>query len=234
MEAGEIYQPARARITELVRSLPEAELETMVPATPLWRVRDVVAHLAGAANDIATGVIEGAATDPWTAKQVADRQGRSLDELLDEWDTTAVALEANLPDVRLAFDVLTHEWDIRGAVGQAGDKTSDDVDWVAQQLVAFIGARIRRQELPALRITAGTDEWLLGEGDPEATLATETFELFRFGIGRRSESQIRGYDWTGSPDAYLPVLSVFPFAASPVSEPGDSSPASVATSSRRT
>ncbi|MEA3077967.1 MAG: hypothetical protein QOF60_2875 [Actinomycetota bacterium] len=220
MEAGDVYQPARQRITELVQSLTEEELDTLVPATPLWRVRDLVAHLAGAATDVKNGVLEGAATEPWTAKQVADRKGHSLAQLLDEWNEVAPALEADLPIPQLAFDILTHEWDIRGAVDKPGNRGLEEIDWVAQQVTGFIGGRIRKRELPALRINAGTDEWLLGDGDPEATLNTETFELFRLGFGRRSEAQVRGYDWTGAgPDPYLPVVSVFPFATSDVTEP---------------
>lgn len=219
MDAGDIYKPARARITELVSGLSDTQLDTMVPATPLWRVRDVVAHLAGAATDIVNGVLEGAATEPWTAKQVADRQGRSIDELLDEWATSAPHFESTLPLPQLAFDVLTHEWDLRGALAVPGDKETEEIDWVAQQLTGFIGSRVRKAGLPALRITAGTDEWLLGEGEPGATLSTETFEIFRFGIGRRSEAQIRAYDWSGDPDPYVPGMSVFPFATSAVAEP---------------
>lgn len=219
MDAGDIYKPARARITELVGGLSETQLDTVVPATPLWRVRDVVAHLAGAATDIVKGNVEGAATDSWTAKQVADRQGRPIDELLDEWATSAGHFEANLPTELLAYDVLTHEWDLRGAVGEPGDKASDEIEWATQKFVSFIGHGVRRAELPALRITAGTDEWLLGEGEPGATLATDPFEIFRFAIGRRSEAQIRGYDWTGDPEPYLPGLSIFPFATSAITEP---------------
>ena len=219
MEAGDIYKPARGRITALVGGLSEDQLDTIVPATPLWRVRDVVAHLAGAAPDVVNGNVEGAATDPWTAKQVADRQGRSIGELLDEWATSAAHFEANIPTPLLAYDVLTHEWDLRGALGRPGEKDTDDIDWMVQQFTGFIGSGIRRKELPALRLTAGTDEWLLGDGEPGATLTTEPFEIFRFAIGRRSEAQIRAYDWTGDPEPYLSGMSVFPFADSAITEP---------------
>jgi uncharacterized protein (TIGR03083 family) len=221
MDAARIYAPARRRITELVRSLPAEQLDAPVPACPLWTVHDVVAHLAGATADISNGALEGAPGDAWTAKQVADRKGVPLDALLDEWAQHAPPLEVTLPMPQLAFDIVTHEWDVRGAVHVDGDKADPDVGTIVGQVAAFIDGRAKKRGLPALRIVAGTDEFLLGPGEaePAATLTIEPFELFRLGFGRRSEAQAQGYDWDGDSTPYLPILSVFPYAAEDLSEP---------------
>ena len=44
-----------------------------------WTVKDVVAHLCGACEDILAGRLEGVATDPWTEAQVARFEGADLE-----------------------------------------------------------------------------------------------------------------------------------------------------------
>ena len=43
-EIADRYAEARPRIVSLVGSLSPAELETPVPGTPKWTVRDLLAH----------------------------------------------------------------------------------------------------------------------------------------------------------------------------------------------
>lgn len=52
---------------------------------PEWRVRDVLAHLAGATADIASGNLADVASDEWTGAQVDARRDVPIDEVLDEW-----------------------------------------------------------------------------------------------------------------------------------------------------
>ena len=47
-----IYRSIRLRVTDLVGNLPDDVLDRQAPATPAWRVRDIVAHLAGGTADI--------------------------------------------------------------------------------------------------------------------------------------------------------------------------------------
>src|SRR3954451_14958598 len=86
---GSIYEDTRQRVIDLVREATVADLfavASTVPACPGWRVRDVISHLSGLATDIASGNIDGAATDAWTAAQVQARRNLSVDELLAESD----------------------------------------------------------------------------------------------------------------------------------------------------
>ena len=63
-----VYRAVRVRITALVCELPEETLDRVAPATPEWRVRDVVAHLAGSTADIVSGNLDDVASDEWTAR----------------------------------------------------------------------------------------------------------------------------------------------------------------------
>ena len=58
-----IYRSVRLRAADLVRNLPADVLVRDVPATPGWRVRDVVAHLAGGAADVLAGNLEDVASN---------------------------------------------------------------------------------------------------------------------------------------------------------------------------
>src|SRR5918911_3351769 len=123
------YAETRARIVELVTA-PGVGLDAPVPATPEWRVRDVVAHLVGVCDDIASGNLEGVTTPPWTAKQVEKRKDASIDALIEEWARAAREVEAMIPmfpghsGPQLVSDVVTHEHDLRGALGQPGARDS--------------------------------------------------------------------------------------------------------------
>ena len=64
------YRGVRERTTAMIKHAPADALEATAPATPKWRVRDVLAHLVGVTVDVAEGRIDGVATDPWTAAQV--------------------------------------------------------------------------------------------------------------------------------------------------------------------
>lgn len=215
---AEMYAATRLRLTGLFASLTPAELDTIVPSTPAWTVLDVARHLAGVADDVSAGRTEGAATEPWTAAQVAARAHKGVDEVLAEWTATGPAIEdllerAGEPAHRLVIDVVTHEHDVRGALAKPGGRDEPAADWVLQRLVGSADAAIRRAGVAPLRIRAGTDEWIVGgEGEPAATLRAAPYEVWRALIGRRSRQQIRNYDWTGDAAPYVELLPVFPAA----------------------
>src|SRR6266481_5916511 len=49
-----------------------------------WTVADVAGHLVGTMSDIAAGRLDGQGTPEVTARQVAERRGRSASEVADE------------------------------------------------------------------------------------------------------------------------------------------------------
>jgi uncharacterized protein (TIGR03083 family) len=216
MDTGVLYADTRGRITELVRALSPEQEEATVPATPSWRVRDIVAHLSGNLADILAGNLDGVATDPWTAAQVDARRDKTVEAILDEWAENGPKVEAMLDSfgpagVQLLADTITHEQDIRGAVGQAGGRDCDAADAALQWLVAIMGDRLAANGAPALRVSAGDQEWTIGPGEPAASVtAPDCFELLRAMIARRSRSQIEGWKWDGDPTPYLDHFAPWP------------------------
>jgi uncharacterized protein (TIGR03083 family) len=230
MEVAKLYADARARIVSLATSAPPSALDAPVPATPAWSGRDLLAHVVGISSDVLGGRLEGVGTDAWSARQVAERSGRSVDELVAEWQENAPAFEAMLAGApagmvgALASDILQHELDLRAALGQPpGESMDEALDFGVSFMAGFLDKRITKKELGALLVRAGGDEWTLGGGDsggePAATLTTTPLEFFRALAGRRSEAQVRALDWDGDPTPYLPVLSAFgPLSATDVDE----------------
>ena len=211
------YAAARDRLIELVRSLDDARLETIVPGCPDWRVRDVVAHVAGIAADVLAGNYDAYGSDAWTSRQVADRRGKPIEDVIAEWcdgaDRYDSFLEANPGFVPMTTtaDVITHEQDIRAAVHEPGAR---DVEGVRIGVKTYVG-RLRQsmKGLPPLRVNAeGFRDFMVGQGEPAASVSAETFEMFRALAGRRSRAQVLAYDWEGDPEPYLEKWMSGPFA----------------------
>ncbi len=95
VDLGQFYREARERITSVVSALDPSEHWISVPGTPDWTIHDVVAHLRGIVEDAATGNMEGAPGDVWTAAQVV--RGADVDtwDLLGLWAEQAHVLEAS-------------------------------------------------------------------------------------------------------------------------------------------
>jgi uncharacterized protein (TIGR03083 family) len=203
------YRDLRGRVIDLVRDLDDAQVNAVAPATPEWRIRDIVAHLTGVCADVLAGNLSGVATDDWTSKQVTDRRDLPFDELLKEWEEKGAAIEAAMPDFhaiaagQMVTDSVTHEQDIRGALDTPGGRDSDALEgafrWGAMVLDASEPLRLESE--------AGTAN--VGEGEPVATVRTSRFELVRSYTGRRSLDQMRAYDWEGEPRPERLVLGLF-------------------------
>ncbi|MGH8985120.1 MAG: maleylpyruvate isomerase family mycothiol-dependent enzyme [Acidimicrobiia bacterium] len=212
------YRDSRGRIIGLVRDLDDDQLDLFAPATPEWRVRDIVAHLTGVCADILAGNLAGVASDGWTAKQVGDRRDVPIDQMLGEWEEKGAAIEALVPDFpevavgQMIADTATHEQDVRGALGAPGARDSDAVD-----IAVHWGARALDGSQP-LRLETDADALDVGDGTPVATVEASRFELLRAMTGRRSLDQMRAYGWEGAPCPERLVLSFFTPRAEPLVE----------------
>jgi len=218
------YELNRRSFQLLGRRLDDNQSRLMVPATLEWTVCDTFAHMAGVADDILAGRMEGVATDPWTEAQVQRRRGRTLSELLDEWEESAPRLEellkpmADQIDPRLVIDLWTHEQDVRGAVGIHGGDHGETLNWIARHILAGWRKAVERSTLPLVQIESVPAEAKLGDqpepSDSEeraAYLRIAPYEIARMGVGRRSRSQILSYEWSGvaDPSAYIDLLVAF-------------------------
>lgn len=118
IDFGQAYRFAREEIARLVEGRDDT---VIVPATPLWSLHDVVAHLAGVVEDGRIGNFEGAPGDAWTAAQVLRGATNSTAQLLAEWAEGAPSLEealtAGTGPWHSTLDVVTHLCDLANAVG---------------------------------------------------------------------------------------------------------------------
>jgi uncharacterized protein (TIGR03083 family) len=230
-ELADLYEQLRNEISEVVAGLEPDQLDTPVPATPGWTIRDVVTHLAADASCAIVGDFpteffqafgEPAAVtkvNNWTTGQLADRKDRSLEELLQEWKTSATELTAMMrgekpwpeglvpfSDRVLLTDLTVHQQDIFGALGIDRARESAPIKVGLSGYIATMGWRLAPAGIAPLRFDLGEKSYVAGEGEPGATVRASRFELFRAMSGRRSPEQVAAYDWDGDPEPYIPFF----------------------------
>jgi hypothetical protein len=208
-EHGAAYRGARKRLTTLARELGDDGVQQRVPATPEWRIHDVIGHLTGLVADVAALNLEGLGSDAWTAKQVDDRRDRSIGEVLAEWDEIGPGMEELLglldeaQALSVVGDIAAHEMDVWGALGRRDGRDSDAVRLGLVRYRNALHERVAAAGLPPLDVHR---------------LAPD-FELFRALTGRRTADQLRGYDWGAiDPEPYVAVFSAYGMATGPLVE----------------
>jgi len=216
-DAATAYRLIYERVDALVRGR-DGIADVAVPACPGWTVRQVVAHLAGVAQDIVALNLEKKGTGPWADAQVARLGGYSIDDLLDLWGQSLDSVAANLALAsdagvcQLVFDTLTHEHDIRGALVEPGSRAGDLAFAAALGFVTTMGDQfIRQAGLTALRLRTPT----IGSvqlGDPHTArghvaLNVSDFEALRSFGGRRSVAQLLALPWDGDPTNLMPAFT---------------------------
>jgi uncharacterized protein (TIGR03083 family) len=210
------YRTVQRRVDALIRGRADVD-RVPVPACPQWSVHETVRHLVGTAQDLVSLNLQNAGTDAWTSAQLDRLADRSLDELLDLWAQTAIVCaelferSAKLFGAQVVFDALTHEYDIRGAIGERGARTDDPAAPVAiGYLTMTLDRSIRRGAMPSLRLTAPTCG-TVQLGDPEKAPAhlairLSDFEVLRAFGGRRSVRQLLALPWQGDARELLPIF----------------------------
>jgi uncharacterized protein (TIGR03083 family) len=215
------YKALRIRMCEVVTAAEPASLQRFAPATPEWRVHDVIAHMVGVTDDIVNGRMDGIATDAWTAAQVEPRRNAPLDEMLEEWEAHSPTFEEMLAAVpaeiagQALFDASTHEHDVRHALASPGARDSDAIalgwEWICD-------ARTRGGG-PSMRFVTENGEIVAGAGDDPPTVTASRFELVRATSGRRSASEIASYTWDRDPmPERLLAAPIFTLRAEPLGE----------------
>lgn len=221
VEIGAAYVAAQRSFCSLFESLTDRDRATTVPCTPGWSVRDVLSHVAGVADDIVHGRVEGAASQPWTAAQVARWRDADWRDLVARWDeqTPQVAsLLQHLGEQRPPLDCHSHEHDVRHAVGRPGNRDSDLIGWMG---ALFVAAPIGRP----VEVRDHGRAWATIDGaahvDPVTLVVdgVDGFELVRSRLGRRSQAQVESYRWSAPPTAAeLAAWFVFGPSAEPIDE----------------
>jgi uncharacterized protein (TIGR03083 family) len=204
-DPGILYRSCRERIMALA-SGPGVDPDLVVPATPLWTVHDVVSHLSGVANDARNGNMAGAPGDEWTAAQVERGRGRSIADLLAQWEDDGVVLDGVFSGANGGmlsagiFDVHSHEADLRHALGLPAAVPDDFLEWACPRLRDAFFEVVTAEGLPAVRIELPHLEW------------------FRGRLGRRTVDEVCAYPWPTDPAPYLDAFFIFGRAATSLHE----------------
>lgn len=206
-DIGWHYREGRLRLDELLRPIDADAWLRPVPACPGWRVRDVIAHFVGNGEDGAAGRLTGPPSQAQTAEQLARHADESPIELLDTWMAVGPFVEEAVTASGLwpaAIDVLTHEHDVRAALGDAAARDHPSLARVAELLVQGLDPSI-----PCAVDLGDGVQAAPGAIDPIATVHVTPFEWTRARLGRRSREQVLALDWTGDPAPFVDRLFVF-------------------------
>lgn len=228
--AAQTYRETRERMIAVARAVgDERGRAEFCPACPEWSWADVMAHMAGVADDILNQNMEGVTTDPWTQAQIDKRASASMTEICDEWEAHGAELDPLIAmvgadiDPRFLFDQWTHEQDLRPATGEPGGQES----WALSRILRFglenVTERLDEQGAPAIELVIdgpGGSRWhgVGGVGEPAGSLHLSAFEFFRFASGRRSEAQARAYDWPGDPTPWLASMPIWGLADTDITD----------------
>ena len=177
-EAVDAYIALRRRVIDLVREAPDADGARVVPLCPAWSVAALVSHMLGVNEDILAGRMEGVTTDAWTQAQVDRHAGESLGRLADIWESITIDFDAVLPRIaaptnsQMVMDAVTHEHDLRHALGSTEARDSAAVDVALGWLLDMAESK-----QPGL-------------GHSLNTSGVEPYQLLRCLTGRRSADQM--------------------------------------------
>ncbi|MFY9615197.1 MAG: maleylpyruvate isomerase family mycothiol-dependent enzyme [Candidatus Dormiibacterota bacterium] len=229
------YVETYEHIVPILRGLTPEQLETKVPFSPEWSVRDVAAHMTSEAEMIVYGDIpEGifymdearrderaGIINAFNAEHLERRRQLGLEEILAEWEAAVPAMLEALrgerpfkspypgQDYVAVVDLAMHSQDIRNLVGRPGDRESAGVGYALPSFGFVLSQRITEVGLPALELRYDGKTRVLGEGEPGASITASRYELVRALANRRSTAQIRAYDWTGDRERYLPIIPAY-------------------------
>lgn len=217
------YLDSAGRFIAAVRQAGEAAAATPVPACPAWTVRDLFAHVTSVAKLSALSL--GFGDDPQVTvdREIAARAGDTLSEIADEWESLLPKVEekfAGNGPVPLVVDVVTHEHDLRAALGpEYRDHTagrdaalSATVAWV--RYLGLVGD-------PGILLRSPTSQARFGGPEIGCEVGVcDDWEMLRLLGVRRSAEQLENYPCTGDRSLLYAVTSRYPLPEKPLEPEG--------------
>jgi uncharacterized protein (TIGR03083 family) len=202
------YQTTRERLSELVLSLSDEDLRRNVPACPAWDVHDVIAHMSGVQELLTAGQRPTGDTQEWIDEIVAARRDVAISDLLERWAACAPGTSAMIDGgvAVLIVDVVSHEHDIRNAVGMPGAREAPEVPASVQVMLTAISGLIDEAGLGALAVDTGTDRWTSHNIPIGCTLEADPWEALRIILSRRTDAEMRAGPSTGDIEPYIRLL----------------------------
>lgn len=229
------FRDIRHSLSEQLLDLDAGAWDTPIPVRREWTVKDTLAMLAGFAEALIEGLWNEDYSDAWSDNELRQRlQGRfqamidlrrdrSGEDVLKEWTALAPRMERMMaghepfPPGIHPFAAWTYLWavvqnahNIWTALGVASkDRDSEATSLCLESAIYWLDMRLQAKQIPALRVRTAEQEWVIGDGIPQATVTAPKFELFRALSGRRSLDQIMAFSWDGDAKPYLAVFSPF-------------------------
>lgn len=204
-----LYRESQEAILGLIT---EDNAHDNVPACPEWNLRELLSHLTGALLDISSGNTEGAPSPTWTASHIDRFRDAQVDELAETWrkavDTDAARSVFRHMGVGVLLDIGTHEFDVRGAVGNTDRRDAEILKAIYPVAASMVDRNLKANNLPSITLGTEVEPVIVGEGMPQASLSTSVFELSRVITGRRSPAQVRALEWSVDPSRWVDSLSM--------------------------
>jgi hypothetical protein len=148
--------------------------------------------------------------ETWTGRQVAERRGRDVRQLVAEWRSVTGPLQAwmRANTVRPLGDVIIHEQDLRGALGVPGGQDADGLHAIRDRFVGRLAPRVA--DLPPIALVGERWSWASrGSVDDAAVIVrAPDFDLARALVTRRSAAQLRAFTARGDVAPYLPAFAL--------------------------
>lgn len=224
------YRQVRRNMTDLLTD--STDLTVVVPSCPDWTVGDLASHLVQVCARVHDRVVSGSATtegpDAGPAavqfsllpadRATAPLPAGGIGALLDDWARLSGPVEQLLGEpfsVRrgiLVMDAYTHELDLRRALRLAPPSPDHPARPVAMGiLVKGLSASTRGHGLPAIQVETDLGRFLVGEGDPAATVAGSWYDVYLAMSGRLTEERIRTLRWSADPTPWIRAFTWGPF-----------------------
>jgi uncharacterized protein (TIGR03083 family) len=196
---------AQRRVIDLMSALDGEQVTRPVPACPDWTMRDLFSHMVGLGTDVVAGDEPDDHNATWTQRQVDERRNRSVAELVSEWESMTVPLQAwmRAHGTRPLGDVTIHEQDLRGTVGVPGGQDTDAMASIRERFVGRFAERLGG--LGPVALVGDAWSWVSAGSvdDAEVVVRASDFDLARALTARRSEAQLRGWTERGDVGRYL-------------------------------
>jgi uncharacterized protein (TIGR03083 family) len=207
-ELSAAYHATRKRITAMAEDLDEASTARKVPACPDWTVHDLLAHVSGIPDALTSGDGPSGDLQGWLDGLVDARREVPVAELLRRWAACADAT-SDLVDGGaglLAIDVVMHEHDLRGALGQPGARGAAELRAIVQPALELLVPAMKAAGLGSLVIDADGVRWASHVARPGCTLHVDPWEAARAIGSRRTAAELRALPASGDVEPYLAVI----------------------------
>ena len=206
-ELFDAYDASRTRMLELARAAGPEGLSVVVPACPDWTALHLITHCVSLPAAIGAGDFPSGDTNDWIARIIADRSGRSIDELAEEWErcNDTIAGMVNGGGAMLFDDLTVHEHDLRGALG-VPDHDTIDAEVVVPRFLASSVESLRAAGLGSIEIRNDDGVWRSHDADPGWVIETDAWEAIRTLSSRRTAEEIRAIGGSEDIEPYIAVL----------------------------